>query len=207
MYLTILLLSVRVLQLPGRGCECCPLLYSSHLSALMEGNVCVSHCSFPPFPAPSCQGFLMTPKLPNSPHAIWLCRVSPFKTCWETNRSKVRVGAVANWSVSACHCVTCRTAVVARAANKELAILHLAILLGRDLKPIPTQTDRFLLTDVSSFPYSVRADHIHQWRKLQSAQGHQLEHEKIVFVGPSASVSLSVYYLRYPGPSRRPFWF
>lgn len=189
--LIILLLSVRVLQLPGRGCECCPLLYSSLLSALVEGNVCVSHCSFPPFPAPSCQGFLMSPKLPSSPHAIWPCRVSPFKACWETSRAKVRVGAVANSNVIACHCVTSTTAVVARAANRVLVLLHLTVLLGGDPKPIPTQTDRFLPTDVSSFPYSVRADHIHQWRKLRSAQGHQLEHDKIFSVGPSASVALS----------------
>ena len=41
--LTILLFRMHVLQLPGRGCECCPLLYSSLLSALSRGEcVCLS---------------------------------------------------------------------------------------------------------------------------------------------------------------------
>lgn len=83
------------------------------------------------------------------------------------------------------------TADVAQAANKVLAVLYLTILLGGDLKPIPTEINRFLPIDISSFPYSVRADHIQQWQKLQSAQEHQFEDEKIVSAGPSALVALS----------------
>ena len=69
---------------------------------------------------------------------------------------------MADWSINACRCVICTTADVAQAANKVLAVLYLTILLGGGLKPIPTQINRFLPIDISSFPYSVRTDHIQQ---------------------------------------------
>lgn len=109
--------------------------------------------------------------------------------CQETSRAKVREGAVADWSIHACRCVICTTADVVQVANKVLAILYLTILLG-DLKTIPTQINRFLPIDVSSFPYSVRTEDIQQWWKLQSAQEHQLEYEKTISVGLSGSVAL-----------------
>lgn len=126
-----------------------------------------------------------------SPMPFWPFSVSPCKACQETSRAKVREGAVADWSINACRRVICTTADVAQAANKVLAVFYLTILLGGDLKPIPTQINRFLPICISSFPYGVRTDHIQQWQKLQSAQEHQFEDEKIVSVGPSALVALS----------------
>lgn len=108
------------------------------------------------------RGFCCAPDCPVLPYAIWPFSVSPCKACQETSRAKVREGAVADWSINACRRVICTTADVAQAANKVLVVLHLTILLGGDLKPIPTQINRFLPICISSFPYGVRTDYIQQ---------------------------------------------
>lgn len=63
---------------------------------------------------------------------------------------------MADWSTNASHCVICTTAEVAQAAKKVMATLYLTVLLGEDIKPIPTQTSTclrlFLLGLNSSYP-------------------------------------------------------
>lgn len=187
-FLIIVLFRVHVPQLPGSAALCCTAAPS--LLSPARKTVCVLHCSFLPSLLHPARTFSCAPNCPILPYAIRLFRMSPSKACQETSKAKIREGAVADWNINACYHVICTTADVAEAASKVLAILYL-ILLVWNRKPIPTPVRRFLPIDVSSFPYTVRTDRIQQWWKLQSAQEHWLKHEKIVSVGPSASVTLS----------------
>lgn len=187
MCLTILLSRVPVLQLPGR---CCPLPCSSLLSALTWGEP-VSHCSFPLFPVPFCQGDLMCPKLSSSP-LFYLAFKGVFKACQETSRTQVGRGGE-TWQTGVLMPAIVWSAQLQRWPRLPKRYWPFFISLSCwertsnpfQLKPI----------DVSGFSYCVWTHHTQQWWKLQSAQEHQLDHGKNCFCEPfclSSSQSVSI---------------